>query len=85
MGFSLDYSMLDKFLEIAYLISRGNQSKLTEFDWELFDLYQEKDLSLKEAAAAIPKNVLPSDFWVHRKYAHNLSSRYENNKANFTR
>ncbi len=64
---------------------RGHQPKPTDFDSELFDLYQYEDLSLKEATAAIPKNVLPSDFWFHQKYAHNLSSRYENKKADFAR
>ncbi|CAD6594113.1 MAG: hypothetical protein ASARMPRED_008561 [Alectoria sarmentosa] len=61
------------------------QPKVTDFDWELFDIYPDKDLDLARAAAALPKNVLLSDFWVHQKYVHNLNGRYDNHKADFTR
>lgn len=62
-----------------------SQPKVTDFDWELFDIYPDKDLDLARAAAALPKNVLLSDFWVHQKYVHNLNGRYDNYKADFTR
>ncbi len=63
----------------------GQQPKVTDFDWELFDLYPENDEALKAAAAALPRKVLLSDFWVHHKYEHNLQHRYEHHKADFTK
>ncbi len=63
----------------------GQQPKVTEFDWELFDLYPENDKALMAVAAALPRNFLLSDFWVHQKYEHNLQNRYEHHKADFTK
>ena len=63
----------------------GQQPKVADFDWELFDLYPENDSDLKKAAAALPRNVFLSDFWIHQKYDHNMQNRYANHKADFTK
>ena len=59
--------------------------KVTDFDWELFDIYPAKDVDLKEAAAAIPKNVLLSDFWAYQMYHFEVQDRNAKHPTDFTK
>ena len=58
--------------------------KVTDLDWEFFDIYPDEGIDVKEAAKALPKNVLLSDWWVHQLYHYEIEDRHINHKADFT-
>lgn len=42
--------------------------KATDFSSEIFDLYPEVDVDIREAAKALPNIVFLSDWWVDQLY-----------------